>query len=157
MKVLFLDIDGVLNDGWTTHEKTPLNHLGVEDDLLCELAKIVNQYRFKIVLTSDWRLQHDEDYDYLCKRLAHWGLEIFDQTPRIDWTRRGYEISAWLKGRNDVEDYIVLDDNLFDFQRIRDVYDHVVLTNSIIDRCCASGTPTDLARSIGGSEEDVWK
>lgn len=49
-KVIFLDIDGVLNTSYTKYRDEVL-----DDFRLDYLAKIVNKTRAKIVLTSTWR------------------------------------------------------------------------------------------------------
>jgi hypothetical protein len=114
MKVLFLDIDGVLN--------TPkmLGRFGIDfvDNILVALvARIVNETDCKIVLSSTWRIDQ-KDRMVAVRELAQYGLEIHSDTPVITrsggWesggsVRRAEEIQAWLD-QNPVERFAILDD-----------------------------------------------
>lgn len=105
MKVIFLDIDGVLN--------TPghLYHYGLDyiDEGMTELfSGIVRATGSEIVLSSSWRLEKHSKKTAQ-KALGEFGLEILDITPSI-LGPRGREILAWLEGRP-VEAYAVIDDN----------------------------------------------
>ena len=87
-KILFLDVDGVLNS---------LNSGGLyalKKPCLRRLTAIVKDTGCKIVLSSTWR----KDW-YALRRLkrvlSYRGLEIFDVTP-ILYKDRGYEIEQWL-------------------------------------------------------------
>lgn len=114
MKVLFLDIDGVLNKH-TTKERYPYppweGMVGLD-------AAIVEKYldwrKYKdisVVLSSSWRL-HPETFDYLNNNGIFWS----DLTPReISWRngnskQRGAEIAAWLKQHPETTHYAILDD-----------------------------------------------
>ena len=85
MKVIFCDVDGVLNNE-STSELTPNGYRGVSDKLIRNLRKIVDETGAKIVLSSDWRLLKDtpvngKDYDYLVESLDKVsGLTFFDHT-----------------------------------------------------------------------------
>lgn len=100
MKVIFTDIDGVLNPFFKTKwSKTAI-------DLYNKLCR---DYDLKIVVTSTWRINHTKEE--LQKIFYDQGIthEIYDYTPLIDQADRGLEIKEWLNN-NDVEDYIVIDD-----------------------------------------------
>ena len=61
MKVIFLDIDGVLNyTKWYTDERNPGNLHGQEGDLdpLCvdRIIRICEETGAKVVISSDWRI-----------------------------------------------------------------------------------------------------
>lgn len=61
MKVIFLDIDGVLNyTKWYTNERNPGNLHGQEGDLdpLCvdRIIRICEETGAKVVISSDWRI-----------------------------------------------------------------------------------------------------
>lgn len=53
MKVIFLDIDGVLN--CVTSKSYCGMYVGVDADKIRRLARIVEETGAKIVLSSDWR------------------------------------------------------------------------------------------------------
>ena len=50
MKVIFLDIDGVLNS-----DRTLYDSISLEDDLIINLKDLINQTDAKIILSSSWR------------------------------------------------------------------------------------------------------
>ena len=56
MKVIFLDVDGVLNSV-RTKEQTPSGCTGIESKLVKNLAKIVNETKAILILTSDWKIE----------------------------------------------------------------------------------------------------
>ena len=108
MKVLFLDIDGVLNkrsDGEVITETDSI--YTVNRVLLEHLHKIVEDTNCKIVLSSTWRIFKDG-----IEFLEEYGqLEIFDVTKRIHNGRRGEEIQVYLDEHPDVESYAIVDDD----------------------------------------------
>ena len=115
MKVLFLDIDGVLN--------TPkmLGRFGIDfiDNILVALvARIVRETDCKIVLSSTWRIDK-QDLMLATRELAEQGLIIYDCTPVITrsggWesggsVRRHEEIQSWID-QNPVTRFAILDDD----------------------------------------------
>ena len=109
MKVIFLDIDGVLNsDEYIDRAK---NVQGIERhidiDKVKLLKKAIDETGAKTVLTSSWR--NSKDIGTLRELLAKYEI-YFDATPFIKW-ERGLEIKQW---HNRVEDYIILDDEIYD-------------------------------------------
>lgn len=109
MKVLFLDVDGVLNNS-STRERC-CGYIGVDKALA---RRLVQWYRFyektglKIVLSSTWRL-HPEMWPALNAESIEW----IDTTPHLITENRGDEISKWLNFHSEVTNYVVLDDNLY--------------------------------------------
>src|SRR5574343_468345 len=114
MKILFLDIDGVLNCRSTPLRKT---FSGFEDfervDLGCVslLNQIIAETNAKIVVSSAWRINHSTAE--LQAFLNHNGLvgEIVGKTEIINYedARRGDEIQLWLN-YNEAESFVILDD-----------------------------------------------
>jgi len=97
MKVLFLDIDGVLNSG-----------TGIIDHGLLGLIKvIVVATNCKIVLTSTWRIDYRHVVDAVFKDSD---LEIFCQTPQTFSGKRSYEIKLWLDEHPEVTNFAIVDD-----------------------------------------------
>lgn len=109
MKVLFLDIDGVLNRDGT--EERCLFYTGVDRVLSERLLSWMKDKDIKIVLSSTWR-NYSEMHDHLREA----GLEWIDVTPdhRNKQERlqrmRGAEIAEWLSNHPEVTQYAILDD-----------------------------------------------
>jgi hypothetical protein len=115
MKVLFLDVDGVLN--------TPklIRNFGfdhIDEVLVALVARIVRETGSEIVLSSTWRIQ-EKDRKLVEDALSRHGLKIRDCTPVITrgsggwteggWVRRHEEIEAWLQ-TNEAKRFAILDD-----------------------------------------------
>lgn len=108
-KIIFLDIDGVLNCG-TTKERHR-GFIGIEPAKADLIKKIVKETGAKIVLSSTWRLGEEN-----LKHVKEMVGEILDVTPyapnNISDLRRGTEIDMWYQEHKDeVEDYVILDDD----------------------------------------------
>ena len=134
MKVIFCDVDGVLNNRGTT-DRSPGGYRGVSNVLIHKLRRIVEATGAKIVLSSDWRLIRNipgrkKDYRYLVRKLRIvCSLSIYDHTDDISWEMRGREILKYLKDHPEVTAYAVLDDIPFrDFSE-GDLPAHLVLTD----------------------------
>jgi len=104
MKIIFLDIDGVLNDAPTILEKE--NDLPAKNHLEC-LKQIVDATGAQIVLSSTWRLFPQSRND-VKNALRNVGLEFVDRTKELH--DRDKEIREWLSRHPEVESYVILDD-----------------------------------------------
>ena len=107
MKVVFLDVDGVLNsvrDYYSTELTT--------DSHFILLKELIDRTGAKIVLSSSWRIGLSIRGD-LVQRLAEYGLEIYDITPVLyfEGRKRGDEIRAWLDKHGEVTNFVILDDD----------------------------------------------
>jgi hypothetical protein len=106
MKILFLDIDGVLN----THKS--IGQFGVDfidRAMVILVARIVQVTGAKIVLSSTWRVD-DKDRALVVRELAQHGLELHDCTPVLAIGDRCDEIAAWLSNNSHVQRFAILDD-----------------------------------------------
>jgi hypothetical protein len=130
MKVIFLDIDGVLNTGaYSVHffelmkliDKTRKEAKAFRQEILRDefgnkfdpltidaLKNIIEATGAKIVVSSTWR----KSGLYFIEKM--WEFrdlpgEIIDITPILN-TPRGEEIDYWLK-ENEVDSYLILDDD----------------------------------------------
>lgn len=114
MKVIFLDVDGVLYSNEYIVEKTRALgrrlHLDERLDEKCILVlkKIVELTGAKIVVTSSWKIS---DLDILSNKLKEYGLVIYDVT-RNYGDARGREIREWLS-ENNVSKFVIIDDDIF--------------------------------------------
>lgn len=141
MNIVFLDVDGVLNCD-TTKEKvadyTGTRYIGVDDDLVEKLAKIINATDAEIVLTSSWKtcwdvtMPNDEMEPmakYLVLKLKKQGLHIIDRTIDRDKGDRGYGIKRWLKRFPEVERWVVLDDQEYLDYEEQGILPHLIKTS----------------------------
>jgi len=103
MKVVFLDIDGVLNCKRTPNpRKFPFI---VDPVLLTRLNRLLELTDAKVVLASNWR------YDPAGMFSArHYGVPFIDTTPDLPNEPRCNPIVDWLRRHPDVERFIVIDD-----------------------------------------------
>ena len=112
MKVIFLDVDGVLNNSnWAMQMYDEGVHVYAEN-LLDEravrlLQKLIDATDAKIVVSSSWRR---DKYAMQCLADQLKPMEVYDVTP-VKNTIRGDEITAWLKKHKDVDTYVILDDD----------------------------------------------
>ena len=129
MNIVFLDVDGVLNNIGTTDISMINCCCGIDDKNLEQLKRLINETHSKIVLSSDWRLDDDLE-KFLISRLSEHGLSIYDKTPNLHkYDERGEEIKTWLRKHSDISSWIVLDDMVFrDFSKY-EITDRLVLTN----------------------------
>ena len=136
MKIIFLDIDGVLNSDKyleSCTDKSEDNRIDLSRVKL--LADLVKSTDAKIVLTSTWRVDWNMipllcgDFGkYLNKCFATYGLSILDKTPVISLLGgRHKEILTWLsRHRSSVESFVILDDMDNGWEEL---YGRVVITN----------------------------
>src|SRR3954466_5115815 len=103
MKVIFLDIDGVLNCKTTSNpRKFPYI---VDPKLLKRLKRLLEQTGAKVVLSSTWR--YDPAGIFSAK---HSGIPFVDVIPDMPKKPRRDEILAWLKRHPNVKRFVVIDD-----------------------------------------------
>ena len=115
MKVIFLDVDGVLNND-ATLTRTVYWTVFVDDYLIERLKRLVEKTNAKIVLSSSWRVYREnekfnKDFCQLVEKLNEFGLHIDDYTPEFATDDRGEEIDAWLKANPNVKNFVILDDD----------------------------------------------
>ena len=135
MRVIFVDIDGVLNyEGSISRNKT---YLGIDNKRLKYLKEIAFTTGAKIVLTSSWREYYDIEKGwrqphpngrYLYKKFNKMHLRIYGKTRMdIPWNYRGTQIKFWLD-THDVSNYVILDDELFEDYYKLNLMPHVIKT-----------------------------
>ena len=128
-RVIFLDIDGVLNSNfWNeSHQREISDGRLIDGEKVRLLAALVERTEAELILHSGWRFWFDEELEPLCPEatnlaelLAGEGLEIAGVTPDLttDEIRRtkkfslvkADEILLWLEEHPDVTGWVVLDD-----------------------------------------------
>ncbi len=136
MKIIFLDIDGVLNSAHWWKVRPPLDEYGnsdvhsrrsIDPTAVAHLNTIVEKSGAVIVLSSTWRTMHPLSYmQSLLKKRGFTG-KIFAATPdfasfsnptddegNILYIRRGKEIQAWLDmlgPDRQPDSFVILDDD----------------------------------------------
>ena len=134
MKVIFLDIDGVLNyTQWYVSDRNPGNINGQEGDIdpMCveRVLRICKETGAKVVISSDWRIS----WEGTLMRFERMGLTrdiVIDKTPELIWTRmsmydymlseedegyefsRGREIDLWLEAHPECTNFVIIDDRM---------------------------------------------
>jgi hypothetical protein len=127
LKLIFLDIDGVLNSRATFQENFELFGHGngscdldmIDTRYVRRLNTLIRETDAKVVISSSWRITStlDEIRGFLSAK----GFvgEIIGETPVLpnlntekpDYGRRGREISEYLKSINGLGSYVILDDS----------------------------------------------
>jgi hypothetical protein len=116
MKVIFLDIDGVLNVCYEEYDKYGQ---GFHPSFVNNLKLIIEATGAKLVISSSWRMSGLQTMKNMWEYRNLPG-EIIDITPD-GWILyrqglfpedydRGHEIKHWLE-RNIVENYVIIDDD----------------------------------------------
>lgn len=124
-KLIFLDIDGVLN---SAHD-WPENHLS--QSLTDNLKHIVNKTNAKIVLSSSWKNFFADDLaplnklgNTLIEHFAKNNLMLYAKTPSPNGNysmERGFEIKTYLQD-HPCDNYVIIDDEIFpDFKSTIDM------------------------------------
>ena len=113
-RIIFLDVDGVLNSGAWAMEMLERGVRVYRDNLLDaralrRLCRVVDATGADIVVSSSWRLD-PEAFDRLTDWLRQYGMAVFDVTPYTGG-ERGDDLTAWLDEHPDVGRYVILDDD----------------------------------------------
>ena len=130
MKIIFLDIDGVLKE-----DKQGAPFLG---DSFSLLKTLVDRTGAKLVMSSSWKDKCKAYIDNGCRTdindimnlfvaLSVFDLSIFDYTPSLNiekTIRRPAEIREYLASAEDVESFCILDD--------RDEFEWAELADNLI-------------------------
>lgn len=128
-KVLFLDIDGVLNSNFYNdgHQTEISDGTLIDEEKIKLLALLVKETKAEIILHSGWRFWFDAELKPLCteanklvRQLEKEHLYISGVTPdltteEIRKTRKfslvkADEILLWIKLHDNVTEWVVLDD-----------------------------------------------
>ena len=115
MKVVFFDIDGVLN-----YCGTP----SIDEECLSELKRIVAETGAYSVISSSWKeaftkydIYSDRDRDMILRLKNDVELRCLGWTPDIDEENRENEIEDWLLDyeEGEIESFVIIDDLDYNF------------------------------------------
>lgn len=115
MKVIFLDVDGVLNNDFTT-TRTKSGAEFVDDYLIERLKKIIDATGATIIMSSSWRYgltceRHHDDFVELIEKLESHGVYVEDYTPTMNTAHKSVEIKQYLLDNPEIDRFVVLDDD----------------------------------------------
>ena len=123
MNVLFLDYDGVVNTpiwehvpnrGWRCRFNMPQDNKVNDLQAVQWISEFCLKYDYYIVITSTWR-SYPNWRECLQNAGLRPGVKIIGKTPSLRDdinAHRGDEIQAWLKDHDDVEHFIIVDDEM---------------------------------------------
>lgn len=107
-RVIFLDIDGVLNNQSVLRAASRLDT--ISDQHVELVAHIVKETGAVLVLSSTWRLYRDLLRNAIRIFESH-GLTLHDVTPAKISAKRHQEIQLWLDEHEGVEKFAIIDDD----------------------------------------------
>jgi len=134
MKIIFLDIDGVLNIE-EERDTIPMaiSSSGIRyrdfDDIPIErcvnnLNRVISETGAEIVITSTWRIQHSVlSLMYIFFLCGVKPAYILGRTSYDSNVKRGEEITEWLKEHPEITNFVILDDD----SDMVDLMDHLIL------------------------------
>lgn len=123
MRILFLDVDGVLNtpSNWAVrgtydHADMPeWDWPGVHARCIGYLNQITTATDASLVMSSTWRIGTEERFQRLThdfNAIAGVKAKFIGRTPPSIWKPRGHDIQRWLdQYPGEVESFCILDDN----------------------------------------------
>ena len=118
MRLIFLDIDGVLNAAGGRYDGEPV----IVHECVQRLNRVLDATKARVVISSSWRhIVHGRQmsevgFEYLLwshgLKCKVWGVTCKDNEAQ----GRGKQIAAWLAENDPVESYVVIDDDSHDFR-----------------------------------------
>ena len=124
MKIIFLDIDGVLNHADFLYDRADRAEAGehlhpdgaIDPECVEHLNAIIEATGAKVVVSSTWRLFRSCEKLQWCLDQKGFSGEVIGKTTSEDMETRGLQIDQWVRG-HEVGSFVILDDDL-------DVYPH---------------------------------
>ena len=151
MKLVFCDIDGVLNSEIGTAET---GVLGIEDEKLYLLQALLESTGAELVITSKARFA-ESIYEERLKTIENSGIKIRDafRGKTLSSNPKAIEVLAYLQNKcRDIDNVLILDDNDHDFS---EYFKH----NFILVSTKTGLTIKDVDKGIAilGKEKPVYK
>ena len=148
MKVVFLDMDGVMTDDYLInyeykHRHENNNQLFMLEDKFVTLKKIVDKYDLKVVISSSWKCgieYYEADgeetvIDRVKEVFNKYDIPYIGTTPCVPnpnfrggqemWTE--YDIQAYLIEHPEVTDYVIFDDH--EYHDLNTLNNHLIETS----------------------------
>lgn len=129
MKIIFLDVDGVLNSqNYLLNSNNKISN-SINPKKITLLKELVDETGSNIVVTSAWRLS--KNFQILKNVFQIHDLKIQDKTELIRG-KRGEEIKLYLQKHPNIDNFVILDDEIFeDYDDY--LLKHLVKTSFYID------------------------
>ena len=130
IKVLFLDIDGVINRFKFKTDGGLDNTL--DEGCIEQLRRIVEETRCSIVISSSWKVSNsllDVLEEELFPKLPR-GCVIGCTPTKIPQVHREIEIQEYLDRNHNIENYVIIDDYDFELKSFLDG-GHCVITDAL--------------------------
>lgn len=128
MKVIFLDVDGVLNC-----QSFVLSNLKeIDQSKINLLKKLIEETEARVVITSSWK-NIKADREKLKEALNDSKIEILGYTKKLfledgHVALRGTEIKEYLRENKNINSFVILDDEIFkDYDEF--LLEHLVKTS----------------------------
>jgi len=111
MKVLFLDVDGVLNSEEGFKRDSPKEPWYLQHDCLERFRMMMMDLPdVKVVLSSAWRLMYSGiEFKHILEENGV-DVDLIGSTPVTISGTRGDEIGLWLASHPEVKTFVILDD-----------------------------------------------
>ncbi|MBQ8789422.1 MAG: hypothetical protein IJZ58_07925 [Oscillospiraceae bacterium] len=138
MKIIFLDVDGVLNsEVWNQKHKIETeNGFLIDEETIKLLSHFIKTSGAKIVLHSGWRFWFDKNFSPIRKESENFknlldknGLSFYDFTPDLTTEEiqkngkfslsKPKEILLWLNNHPDISNWVVIDDIVLNDENIQ--------------------------------------
>jgi hypothetical protein len=137
-RVLFLDIDGVLNRTGFSPPATVSMRSWIEPELAARLGTVLERIDAQIVLSTSWRIE--STLESLRADLNACGIDgarLLDATPSLDTDERWSEIDAWMRAHEVAPESVVI---LEDFYEMGPLTARTVMTDPArgLDEAAAS-------------------
>lgn len=129
MKIIFLDIDGVLNSREYDKRRDLTKLTNIDETRLPFVKQIVDETGAVIVLSSTWRTHWNSDRDkcdeagvYITDIFSKYGMDIYDKTPDLGYSAdRHDEIKQYMTELGeDVENFVIVDDYRYGWGELSD-------------------------------------
>ena len=169
MKVIFLDVEGVLNTtetyerAYKLYGHTTMIDLEIDKFRLGYLKTIIDSTGAKIVLSSSFRYFFAKENDKIvpktlkAKKLydifLRYGIEIYDTTP-ITIASREEQIKEWLQNKDDIESFVIIDDDASSFNEL---IDNLIQTSNVRKNYLLSFMKESTGLNDNHIEEVVYK
>lgn len=133
MKILFLDIDGVVNhqefykrrENDETLKSLPYPLCEFDPLVVDRINYILDETNSKLVISSSWRFNEHLQNIFDNVGFKH---KIYDITPYGMGKCRGHEIKEWLNKHTDVTNYVIIDD---DSDMLKEQKKHFIRTSEL--------------------------